>query len=427
MRVAFLTHEPFSPPSGGGSAEAVYLVEEFVRRGHQVHLFCPDFPDRGSAAGKFRATLHPFTRWKMGRYTRLRNLKYLLYPGALAAHVRRTLLAQQRQRREEFRFDVLFAQHTISAVAAGRLRRQLRVPVVLNFLDYLTGFMETWPSWVMPRPVVRALTRYELSLPQRYNVEGILTVSTPLAERFAATGFPRDRIQAIQYGYDSALFRPATEPDAPRTTPHEARGAWCVVRDPASPPVVVMHGSFDEHHLGAIARGAVARVFAQRPEVVFRFVGRETPTLRRFAADVRAANPGVKLELTGFVPYAEVARHIATADVGIVPYEESNGTHCAFVAKAVEYLGCGVPVVSTPLENLRGHFAEEGAVRFSQFDGASFGDAVLWWLATPPELRRHIGEAASARVAATLDWRVVTESAVRFTETAAGHEAKADP
>ena len=45
MRLAFLTHEPFHPPSGGGSAEAVYLVEEFVRRGHEVHLFGPEFPD----------------------------------------------------------------------------------------------------------------------------------------------------------------------------------------------------------------------------------------------------------------------------------------------------------------------------------------------------------------------------------------------
>ena len=33
MRIAFLTHEPFYPPSGGGSAEAAYLVQELVRRG----------------------------------------------------------------------------------------------------------------------------------------------------------------------------------------------------------------------------------------------------------------------------------------------------------------------------------------------------------------------------------------------------------
>jgi hypothetical protein len=39
MRLAFLTHEPYFPPSGGGSAEAIYLIRELVRRGHEVHLF----------------------------------------------------------------------------------------------------------------------------------------------------------------------------------------------------------------------------------------------------------------------------------------------------------------------------------------------------------------------------------------------------
>ncbi len=407
MRVAFLTHEPFHPPSGGGSAEAVYLVEEFVRRGHSVHLFCPAFPDSGQIAGQFKVAIHPFTRWEMNRYTRLRNLKYLLYPSALAQHVRRTLLATQRGRREPFHFDVLFAQHTISAVAAGKLRQRLRTPVVLNFLDYLTGFMETWPNWVMPRPVVQALTRYELGLPKRYNVEGVLTVSTPLAERIAKSGFPADRIRPIQYGYDAARFRPLGE------------GSGSPGSDRRS-AVVVMHGSFDEHHLGPIAREAVSRVAAARPDVTFRFVGRETAGLKRFLADVRATAPGVKFETTGFVPYAEVARHLQSADVGIVPYEESNGTHCAFVAKAVEYLGCGLPVVSSPLENLSRYFVAEPAIRFSGFDGVSFADRLLSWLDTPLAQRREIGLNASMRVARELDWRVVTRRAVEFTEAWSG-------
>src|SRR5947208_3590207 len=147
MRVAFLTHEPFYPPSGGGSAEAVYLVQELIQRGHEVHLFCPAFPDpdkiqklfaaertanlpsafpknrrtsdpsregnknssaprespsweelgvgagtRGANRGREdfstsaaaagasnRLQCHLFTTWEMGRYTALRNFKYLAY------------------------------------------------------------------------------------------------------------------------------------------------------------------------------------------------------------------------------------------------------------------------------------------------------------------------------------------------------------
>ena len=391
MRVAFLTHEPFHPPSGGGSAEAPYLVREFVRRGHAVEVFCPAFPDSESVARQFGITVHPFTRWRMGRYARLRNLKYLLYPSALARLVRST----------PAQYDVLFAQHTISAVAAGRLRRDLEIPAVLNFLDYLTGFMETWPAWVMPRPVVRTLTRFELSLPRRYDVEGILTVSRPLADRFIATGYPAERVRAIQYGYDASLFQPAPEGPTPAT------------------PVVVMHGSFDQHHLGRIALDAVSRVAAARPGVAFRFVGRETPALSRFVQSLRARVPGVRLELPGFIPYEAVAAQVKSATVGLVPYEESNGTHCAFVAKAVEYLGCGIPVASTPLENLRTYFADEPAMRFGTFDGESLAAQVMSWLDTPAPDRIGLGRAASARVAADLDWSGVTRRAVDFVEARA--------
>ncbi|MFM8360923.1 MAG: glycosyltransferase, partial [Verrucomicrobiota bacterium] len=194
MRLAFLTHEPFHPPSGGGSAEAPYLVREMVRRGHEVHLFCPAFPEADQVAAESGVRVHPFTRWAMGRYTRARNLKYLLYPAALAAWVRRVRCAWERQTGQPLRFDLLFAQHTISAVAAGRLRRELQVPAVFNFLDYLTGFMETWPAVFTRTGFVPALTRFELGLPRRYAAEGILTVSQPLAEYFAATGYPADRI-----------------------------------------------------------------------------------------------------------------------------------------------------------------------------------------------------------------------------------------
>ena len=53
MRLALLTHEPFYPPSGGGSAEANYLVSQLTQRGHEVHLFCPEFPDLDAVAARF--------------------------------------------------------------------------------------------------------------------------------------------------------------------------------------------------------------------------------------------------------------------------------------------------------------------------------------------------------------------------------------
>lgn len=391
MRLAFLTHEPFYPPSGGGSSEAVYLVQELVRRGHRVHVFCPKLEDPETVAERFGVEVHEFKTWRMGRYTSMRNFKYLLYP-----------FFQQRivqARARSVKFDLVLSQHAISAVTAGRLKRTLRVPVVMNFLDYLTGFLETWPAYLAPRRFITALEKYELSLPLRYRADAVLTVSDTLADYFAAAGYPRAQLLPIYFGYDAELFR------------REEGGS------PApQPPVIVMHGSLDHHHLGPIALEAMTQVAAQRPDVLMRFVGQRTPALKKFLVEMQQRAPRLKIECTGFVPYAEVAAHLRDAAVGIVPYEESTGVHCAFVAKVVEYLALGLPAVSTPLKGIRRYFHDEPLVKFSGFDGSSFGQAILGWLDEPAGRRQALAAAASHRVKTQLDWRVIAKKAVDFVE-----------
>jgi glycosyltransferase involved in cell wall biosynthesis len=391
LHIAFLTHEPFYPPSGGGSAEAVYLVEEMVRRGHEVHVFCPQITEPDAVEKKFRIHLHQFTAWQMGRYARLRNFKYLLYPSFLQRMVARAA--------RTIKFDLLLSQHTISAVAAGRLKRRLNVPVVMNFPDLLTGFMETWPAYIAPRPVVEMLKRYEISMPVRYGVDGVLAISDTLADYFVERGYPRERILPIYYGYAAEYF------------PFYVR-----MIAPNLPPVIVMHGSLDFHHLGDIAFGAIRHVTQNRPGTIFRFVGQRTAALENFLNRAQEYIPHFHFECTGFVPYAEVARHLADASVGIVPYEESAGTHCAFVAKVVEYVACGLPSVCTPLQSIRGYFQNDPMVRFSEFNGADFGKKILDWLDEPPLAWQIRAAQSAARVEAELDWEPLCRRAVDFVE-----------
>lgn len=401
MKIAFLTHEPFYPPTGGGSAEAVYLVRELVQRGHAVHLFCPKLIEPEAVQKEFGVRLHEFSLWQMGRYASLRSAKYLLYPFFL----RRMVESAHRTTN----FDLVLSQHAISAVAAGWLKRRLQLPVVMNFLDYLTGFMETWPAYLAPPPLLKRLERFELSLPLRCEADAVLTVSDTLADYFAEAGYPRDRILPIYYGYDADLF------------PFSKGGAGT---DRSKTPTIVMHGSLDHHHLGPIALDAIRRVVQERPGVVFRFVGQCTGSLKSFLQRVRAQIPAAIVETTGFVPYAKVAAHLADASVGMVPYEESTGTHCAFVAKIVEYLAVGLPVVSTPLDSAKRYFGSEPMVRFCRFDGESFGENILSWFDEPSERRATQARAASEKVKAALNWRVISSKAIDRVEQIykPGHE-----
>ena len=391
LRIAFLTHEPFFPPSGGGSAEAVYLVEEMIRRGHEVHVFCPQIADAENVAKQFKIHLHQFTAWQMGRYAKLRNFKYLAYPFFL----QRMVAAAARK----VKFDLLLSQHAISAVAAGKLKKQLGVPVVMNFPDLLTGFMETWPGYLAPKPFVRALMRYEISLPARYGVDGVLAISDEFADRLAARGFPREKIRPIFYGFDAKSF------------PFLARS---VFED--RPRIIVMHGSFDAHHLGEIAFGAIQHVVQNRPGVIFRFIGRRTAALENLLQRAQREIPGFKFEATGFVSYPEVAKHLADASVGIVPYEESAGTHCAFVAKVVEYVAVGLPTVCTPLKSIQRYFDGDTMVRFADFNGIDFGQKIVGWLNESPFQWQLDACNSAARVETELDWQPLCGRAIDFVE-----------
>jgi glycosyltransferase involved in cell wall biosynthesis len=392
LRIAFLTHEPFFPPSGGGSAEAVYLVQEMVRRDHVVHVFGPKILDAGNIETKFDIKLHQFQKWEMGRYAKLRNVKYLAYPFFLENMV--TAAAR------ETKFDLIFSQHAISAVAAGKLKQKLGVPVVMNFPDLLTGFMETWPGYVAPKPLVRALMNYEISLPVRYGVDGVCAISDEFADRLTARGYPREKICPVYYGYDAQAF--------------PLRGE---LPPPGQPPVVVMHGSFDAHHLGQIAFDAVKFVVAKKPETIFRFVGKRTAGLEKFLQHAQAI-PGFKFEATDFTPYAEVSKQLASASVGTVPYEESAGTHCAFVAKIVEYVATGLPTVCTPLKSVRSYFKNDPLVKFSEFDGEDFGRNILSWLDEPASNWQPHAAQSAGRVKAQLDWQSLCRKAVDFAEKA---------
>ncbi|MGV3772969.1 MAG: glycosyltransferase family 4 protein [Verrucomicrobiales bacterium] len=395
MRVAFLTHEPFYPPSGGGSAEAIYLVEEMTRRGHQVYLFCPKVQDPEWVRSKFGVELRQFTAFEMGRYTSLRNFKYLAYPSFLQRMVEAEAVRTK--------FDLILSQHAIAAVSAGRLKAKLKVAVVQNFLDYLTGFMETWPPYLAPPPMLSMLKRFELNMPRRYQVDGIMTVSDTLADYFAEAGYSREKILPIYYGFDSKFF-----PFAPKSkTGNKAD------------PVVIMHGSLDHHHLKRIAVEAMQVVVSKIPGTIFRFIGQKTSALENLLKEAKNAVPQARIETIGFVPYAEIGKHLAQADMGMVPYEESVGTHCAFVAKIVEYLAVGLPVVSTPLRSASRYFGKEPMVRFSAFNGQKFGEEMVSVLNNLDFYRGEPAQAVSQKVHAELDWQTISRKAIDFCEAAA--------
>lgn len=389
MRIAFLTHEPYDPPSGGGSSEAPYLVREFVTRGYEPHVFCPVFPDMDRVARRDGIEIHPFRAWSMGRYARWRTLKYAAFPFALQRSLNRWL--------QEHPSSGVFAQHSIAGLAAVLGARPAQGPVVLNYLDQLTGFLEGWTPRFLWGPLAGALQRFECGLSRHATIAGVLAVSDPLLGRIQAASGGSVPAKSLCFGMDSHRFEYRASPLG-------------------SPPVVVMHGSMDRHHLGPILQGAMRQIARAYPETLFRFIGRGTPTLE--ATLNQARRDGVAVEHRVFCPYERIGAEIRKATVGMIPYEDTAGGRCAFVAKAVEYAAVGLPFVSTRLDGIAHYFDDEPSARFTDFSAQAFAEGTLAQLET--RLSGALdGPAArlAAKIHRDLSWDAVARRAVDFYES----------
>jgi glycosyltransferase involved in cell wall biosynthesis len=82
------------------------------------------------------------------------------------------------------------------------------------------------------------------------------------------------------------------------------------------------------------------------PDVEFRLIGRVYADVRDRMARLEA-RPNVKA--VGLLPHEKLPAALAEVDVGLIPFRVNDLTLATDPIKLYEYLGCGLPVVSTPL------------------------------------------------------------------------------
>ncbi|HEV2720908.1 MAG TPA: glycosyltransferase [Thermoanaerobaculia bacterium] len=160
-------------------------------------------------------------------------------------------------------------------------------------------------------------------------------VLTSSEELYAAAAKLTPRVERLPCGVRCREFEDATTFEPPSLF---ARLAGLVVGF-----VGTLRNEIDLALLAAAAELA--------PDLNFVFVGPVMANVRRLAAQ-----PNVRL--VGPVPHPEVARYMAGFDVGVLPYVLNQYTAAIMPAKLKEYLAAGLPVVATPLPEVR-RFADE--------------------------------------------------------------------
>jgi glycosyltransferase involved in cell wall biosynthesis len=114
---------------------------------------------------------------------------------------------------------------------------------------------------------------------------------------------------------------------------------------------------------------AVARVLPGQPHLRLVFIGTRHPVpgvrsataaARGAAAETGTLNRAVFFH-EGWVPYDERGRWLAAADVGVSTHKDHVETEFSFRTRLLDYLWCGLPVISTAGDDLAERVAANGA------------------------------------------------------------------
>ncbi|MBL8863566.1 MAG: glycosyltransferase [Planctomycetes bacterium] len=191
-----------------------------------------------------------------------------------------------------------------------------RIPEA-NWIYYCVDDLAEWPG--LDAEALRALEQDFVPRAQR-----IVVVSEHLRARLQAMGRASD---VLTHGFDPAHW-------AGVAAAHAARAA-ADAGHAREQPVAVFWGAVD-------ARLDVPIVLALAERCELRLVGPLADPDPRVASDPRIVR-------TGAVPYADLPRLAAEADVLVMPYADLPVTRAMQPLKLKEYLATGLPVVATAL------------------------------------------------------------------------------
>ncbi len=370
------------------------IAHGVAARGHEVHLVLPWHPKVMRPAREGNVHFHFF------RYAPHPSLNVFGYAEGLREDV--------ALRRAAWLAAPLAALAGIRM--ARRVAREVGATVVHGHWVVPGGVMASYAAG--DRPLVISLHGSDVYVAERNPLIGRVTsqvlfqaawvtaCSADLRDRAVRLGARPDRSEVIPYGVDAGRFAP--DPSA-RSRVRAALGL------PTDAEVVYTVGRLVrkkgfEHLVDAAARLGVTR---PRLRVVIAGAGDLDAELR-----ARAERNGVAgtVVFPGLVLHDEVARHLAAADLVVVPsVRDDSGNVDGLPNVVMEALASGAPIVATPAGGI-GAVIEDGVTGclVPERDPAALADAIARLLDAPDTARR-MGEAARRAVLERHGWDRVAE------------------
>jgi len=209
------------------------------------------------------------------------------------------------------------------------LARRHNIPVLFRAIDI--------PTQLVPTPLLRAPTA--MLEKQIYpNVDKVLALTPKLRQYVIELGAPEEQVDLLLPTVRTDLFKP----DAPN---RELMQKWGITE--SDQVVLYMGRMYSFSGLDSLISN-FGRVLDHAPNAKLLIVGRGEE-FDNLVEQARATSYSERIIFTDYQPYYLMPDFINLSRVCTIPFELCDATETIIPSKALEYLACGVPVVSTRL------------------------------------------------------------------------------
>jgi phosphatidyl-myo-inositol alpha-mannosyltransferase len=364
VKLALVSPYDFAYP-GGVTEHVASLAEQFLGRGHAVHIVAPSSDDEAEPVASVDAPIH-----RIGRVVSIpANGSVARITLSLRSYLQAKQLLQEQQ------FDLIHLHEPLMPALPLTVLRHSNTTNIGTF----HAFRNTPLTYFYGKPILRPFFR---------KLHGHITVSSA-AREFVGEYFPAD-YRVIPNGIDFPRFNRRYPP-----LEHLADDR----------PTVLFVGRLEKRKGLKFLLRAWPHVLQRHPDARLVVVGRGRPLegYRRFAA--RQGWSPADVVFAGYVPAEDLPRYYQSCDVFCAP----NTGQESFGIVLLEAMAAGAAIVASDIPGYRDVVAngEQGLLVEPQNSGA-LADAVCRLLANP-ELRASMRHAGQTKAQA-YDWpRVASE------------------
>jgi glycosyltransferase involved in cell wall biosynthesis len=303
------------------------VATSLTEAGHAVHLVCRNLERRPRLEHNGVFTIHrlPAVTSALGPLNSVANFPYPMNPvwfHAMAQVVRRTSA------------DVILVRDIPLVIPALVLGRRYRRPVILdlaeNYPAMLRDRLRYTPTGLLGKTVRHPmLAQVTERLALRF-ADHIIVVVEESRDRLIAAGVPTDRVSVVGNTPRLGQWTPSAAPADGRTGHEETR--------------IVYLGNLDGSRGLDVAIRAVHHLKAAGHRIALDAIGGgpNLEALRRLAASLEVSD---RVTLPGRLPFREVERRFARADVGLIPHYSTEAWNSTIPNKLFDYMVLGLPVI----------------------------------------------------------------------------------